>query len=99
MPVNASKCLRMLGKCILVAVCTVFGIGQAATAHVVFEKFSETRSEMILISHAGGGLEEGNYSNSLEALDRAYADGLRYFEVDFSWTCDGKLVLIHDWKF
>lgn len=50
------------------------------------------------IAHAGGGLENHTYTNSLEALDFNYRKGFRFFEVDFSWTSDGELVAIHDWQ-
>ena len=50
------------------------------------------------VAHAGGTLGPGlDYSNSLEALERSYSDGLRLFELDFSWTSDRRLVAIHDW--
>ncbi|MDH5596640.1 MAG: sulfatase-like hydrolase/transferase [Candidatus Peregrinibacteria bacterium] len=51
-----------------------------------------------LIAHAGGGIGEQTYTNSLEALNENYLKGFRYFEMDFSWTQDEKLVLIHDWE-
>ncbi len=44
-----------------------------------------------IVVHAGGG------NNSLESLVQKYAAGLRTFELDFEWTSDGKLVLLHDW--
>ncbi|MCV2894796.1 glycerophosphodiester phosphodiesterase family protein [Lentibacter sp. XHP0401] len=56
-----------------------------------------TSREMILISHAGAGLPEGAYSNSLEALTRGYDHGLSMFEVDVHLTSDGSPVLLHDW--
>jgi glycerophosphoryl diester phosphodiesterase len=37
------------------------------------------------------------YTNSREALDENYARGHRVFELDFCWTSDNHLVLIHDW--
>ncbi len=49
----------------------------------------------LLIAHAGGGLAEGTYSNSQEALDHSYAKGHRCFEIDLSWTTDAGLVLAH----
>lgn len=52
----------------------------------------------ILIAHAGGELDGRVGQNSREALDRNYAKGHRYFEVDFCWTSDNRLVLIHDWQ-
>ena len=51
-----------------------------------------------LIAHAGGGIKGLTYMNSLEAIEFNYALGHRYFELDFSWTSDDQLVLIHDWK-
>lgn len=54
-------------------------------------------SQPRLIAHAGGGVKNLTYSNSLEALDENYTKGFKYFEIDLSWTLDGKLVLIHDW--
>ena len=58
---------------------------------------TKLRSEMTLISHAGAGLPVGAYSNSQQALERAQGDGLGLIEVDFSWTSDGSLVLLHSW--
>lgn len=50
-----------------------------------------------LVAHAGGDFNGHKHTNSLEALNHSYALGLRYFEIDFSTTKDGKLVLLHDW--
>jgi glycerophosphoryl diester phosphodiesterase len=52
----------------------------------------------LFIAHASGGNNGLTYLNSLEALNHNYDLGIRYFEVDFSWTSDSELVLIHDWK-
>ena len=49
------------------------------------------------IAHAGGGYNKLNYTNSLQALDSNYKKGHRYFEIDFSFTKDGKLICLHDW--
>ncbi len=49
------------------------------------------------IAHAGGGIDGRRYTNSREALDETYGRGFRVFEVDFSWTADGRLALAHDW--
>ncbi len=59
---------------------------------VVFDK-------PLFIAHASGGINGLTYLNSLEALNHNYQLGHRFFEVDFNWTADDKLVLIHDWKF
>jgi len=50
------------------------------------------------IAHAGGALNGLPYTNSLQALDQHYAAGFRLFELDFEWTSDGHLVLVHDWS-
>lgn len=52
----------------------------------------------LVIAHAGGSVDGLPYTNSREALDRNYSLGRRVFEIDFSETCDGSLVLLHDWK-
>lgn len=51
-----------------------------------------------LIGHAFGAIDDHNYTNSYEAFLDAYQRGLRTFEVDFSTTSDGRIVLRHDWK-
>lgn len=51
-----------------------------------------------LISHAMGRIDGYDYTNSQEAFELAYANGHKVFEVDFSITADGKIVLKHDWE-
>lgn len=51
-----------------------------------------------LVAHAGGAHGNLTYTNSLEALNQNYEKGLRFFELDFSFTVDGVLALIHDWE-
>jgi glycerophosphoryl diester phosphodiesterase len=51
-----------------------------------------------LVAHAGGAVYGYRYTNSLEALNAAYAVGFRYVELDFELTSDGEIVLIHDWE-
>lgn len=50
-----------------------------------------------LIAHACGGIDETNYTNSKEAFENSYANGMRSIEVDFVLTADEKLVCCHDW--
>jgi len=50
-----------------------------------------------LIAHAGGIGNHRTYTNSLEALNRSVAEGYPAVEIDFSWTRDDHLVLLHDW--
>jgi len=56
------------------------------------------RPAPVMIAHAGGSVDGRTYTNSLEALDLHYSRGCRLFEVDFDWTSDGALVLLHDWN-
>lgn len=51
---------------------------------------------LTLISHAGGGLPEGVYSNSLQAFEAAHENGIRIFEVDLVLSGDGHVILLHD---
>jgi glycerophosphoryl diester phosphodiesterase len=53
---------------------------------------------MTLIAHAGGGIAQGTYSNTLEALNAAEGNNFTFIELDFSNTENGDLVLIHDWN-
>ncbi len=59
--------------------------------------FAAAPEDLVLIAHAGGGLKDGTYSNAQEAMDLAYANGIRLFELDFLRTSDGALVALHDW--
>ncbi len=49
------------------------------------------------VAHAGGGIGTLSYINGVVAFDNAYANGFRYFEVDFLRTRDGQIVCSHDW--
>jgi glycerophosphoryl diester phosphodiesterase len=61
------------------------------------EAYLEAPAGVTLVAHAGGGLQQGDYSNSKDALDQSAANGLRLFELDFNWTADGELAIVHDW--
>ncbi len=50
------------------------------------------------VAHAGGGIGGKTYTDSIDALDYNIKRGFAYFELDFSFTRDGQLVCIHDWK-
>ena len=50
------------------------------------------------VAHAGGAINGETYTNSLEALDQNIKNGFSYFELDFSFTKDRRLVCIHDWQ-
>jgi len=50
------------------------------------------------VAHGGGRVGSISSTNSLEALNYSYSKGFKFFEIDFEWTSDKELVLIHDWK-
>lgn len=50
-----------------------------------------------LIAHAGGSIDGVTYTNSLEAVEHALANGWQYIELDLAFTCDGMLVASHEW--
>ena len=52
----------------------------------------------IFIAHAGGNIDGHVYTNSLEALNKNYNLGVKYFELDLQFTSDNKIVAVHDWK-
>lgn len=54
--------------------------------------------QALRIAHAGGGLGKATYTNSYQALNANIVNGFRYFEIDFTFTSDGHLVCLHDWK-
>ena len=55
-------------------------------------------SRLRFIAHAGGGINNNTYTNSLEALNHSYAKGYRLFELDLIVTQDDGIVAAHDWK-
>lgn len=78
---------------------SLLGCGQRISC--VDARFERGPSGTVLplqVAHAGGSIEGGTYTNSLEALDLWYERGCRWFEVDLDWTSDGRLVAIHDWN-
>ena len=50
------------------------------------------------IAHAGGGIGGQTYTNSREALLLNLDHGFEFFEIDFVWTSDSRLVTLHDWN-
>jgi len=51
-----------------------------------------------LIAHAGGEINGSIYTNSLEALNNSYKNGIKYFELDIRLTSDGHLIAMHDFQ-
>lgn len=54
-------------------------------------------SEVEIIAHAGGKIENFIYVNSLESLNSSYQQGARLLELDISETSDNQFVAVHDW--
>src|SRR5690606_35334239 len=66
-------------------------------------RFSEDSSlskidSLLRIAHAGGSVDGKVLLNSRAALEENYKRGARFFELDFSWTADKRLVFLHDWN-
>lgn len=51
----------------------------------------------LLVAHACGGIEGMDYTNSADAFERSYQEGIRVMEVDFQLTSDDRLVCVHEW--
>lgn len=54
--------------------------------------------QALRIAHAGGGIDRRAFTNSSEALLLNLDLGFEFFEFDFVWTSDDRLVTLHDWK-
>ncbi len=59
------------------------------------DKFTYYANKTQKVAHAGGAIDGHVHNNSLEALNKSYSEGIRIFEIDFSYTSDGHLVLTH----
>lgn len=78
---------------LIIILCYLFtfhdkGEWQSPHPHLLQEKW---------VAHAGGSINGLLYTNSLEALNHSYQSGLKLIEIDFEWTKDQHLVLLHDW--
>jgi glycerophosphoryl diester phosphodiesterase len=95
----SSRRLRLLALCLLLAFALFFSLegGIFREPQTVGGRGVAITSNADLIGHAGIGMPEATYSNSLEALDLAVARGFTKIEFDFQETSDGKLVAAHDW--
>lgn len=51
-----------------------------------------------LVAHAMGAIDSISYTNSLEAFEYNYNNGIKIFEVDLVMTSDDHLVLRHYWN-
>ena len=67
---------------------------------MVFLKLDNDKSffrNVKLIGHATYGIDNIDYTNSVESLKLGYDNGIRVMEVDFLFTSDGEIVLNHYW--
>lgn len=56
---------------------------------------SPSRTEIVWIAHALGGIDGRDYTNSAEAFALNYERGFRVFEVDLMLTADGQICAFH----
>lgn len=92
-----AACFRWgLNLCLIVMAVAFIVQGVRFTRPAVRAAWSEWQGDS-LIAHAGGGIEEQNYTNSKEAFLNSYEAGLRTIEIDFVLTSDDRLVCCHDW--
>lgn len=61
------------------------------------EGMAEWLKEDTLLAHAMGGIDESDYTNSLEAFEEAYENGFRVYEVDLVVTKDGEVICSHEY--
>lgn len=50
-----------------------------------------------VIAHSCGGIDGKIYTNSKEAMELAYNNGTRMFDVDLRFTSDEELIVRHSW--
>jgi len=60
-------------------------------------EISESSFKTLRVAHAGGGYKRRTYTNAIEALNQNISNGFIYFELDFLFTTDDRLVCLHDW--
>lgn len=60
--------------------------------------YKQTIENSSYIVHGLGGIDGQACTNSEEALQASYNNGLKLFKVDVEMTLDGKLVCVHGWS-
>lgn len=81
----------------VIAIMSLAIILLSVTGCSTLKKTENHWTQYSLIAHAAGGIDEHEYTNSLEAFHRSYEKGFRLIEVDVSITKDGRLVARHTW--
>lgn len=51
-----------------------------------------------VMAHAMGGIDNHDYTNSLDAFVQNYNEGTKLFEIDLERSAEGDIVLTHTWK-
>lgn len=51
------------------------------------------------IAHAGGGIENQTYTNSIEAVTKSINNGFKLIEIDLNETSDNFFIGVHNWSF
>lgn len=62
------------------------------------DSFSSWHTDVNFIGHGLYGIDSVDYTNSYEALELGYSNGITVMEADFLFTLDKKLVLLHSWE-
>ncbi|MDE6014484.1 MAG: hypothetical protein K2H41_02115 [Acetatifactor sp.] len=93
-----AACFRWGWNLCLIVVAAAFVVQGVRFTHPTVRAAWKEWDGDALIAHAGGGIEEQNYTNSKEAFISSYEAGMRTIEIDFVLTSDDKLVCCHDWK-
>lgn len=84
--------------CLVLAVCAMF-IFILSVGNRIIQKHGDIWGGSKTVAHAGGRIDEYDYSNCVEAICQNYEKGQRVFEIDLSLTSDNKLVGKHDWYY
>ena len=66
-----------------------------------FYRLSDNRAfkNQKLLGHGVYGIDNIDYTNSIEALNLAYDNDIKIIEIDFLFTSDNQLVLNHVWNY
>ena len=66
------------------------------------ERYSKKYNKLFVdndryIAHGGGGINQDTYTNSKEAMNLSYSNGIKLFEFDLQETSDHHIVAVHEW--
>ncbi len=76
------------------------------TIYLSYQKLPKYSTQLInslelrnhrFIAHAGGGIDNFKYTNSLNAVSASINNGYKLIEIDLQETKDGIFVGVHDW--